>query len=62
MKAVVDVDKCTGCGLCCDTCPHVFEMDDAVAKVIATPVELEDEKCCRQAADGCPVEAIAVTE
>jgi ferredoxin len=28
MKAVVDKDLCTGCGLCEDTCPEVFEMKD----------------------------------
>ena len=26
MKAEVDQDECTGCELCIDTCPEVFEM------------------------------------
>jgi len=26
MKAAVDKDLCTGCGLCEDTCPEVFEV------------------------------------
>lgn len=30
MKAVVDKDLCTGCGLCEDTCPEVFEMKDDI--------------------------------
>ena len=38
MKAVVDKDLCTGCGLCADSCPDVFEMQDAIAVVKATPV------------------------
>ncbi|RLE12018.1 ferredoxin, partial [Candidatus Aerophobetes bacterium] len=28
----IDEDACTGCGLCEDTCPDVFEVDD-VARV-----------------------------
>ncbi|MHC4509179.1 MAG: ferredoxin [Planctomycetota bacterium] len=27
-------DTCTACGLCCDTCPEVFEMNDDMAQVI----------------------------
>ncbi|MBE0478404.1 4Fe-4S binding protein, partial [Candidatus Aerophobetes bacterium] len=26
----IDEDACTGCGLCEDTCPEVFEMEDDV--------------------------------
>ncbi|GAH99283.1 unnamed protein product, partial [marine sediment metagenome] len=33
MKAVVDKDLCTGCGLCEDTCPEVFEVKDGIAIV-----------------------------
>jgi len=61
MKATVDADLCTGCGLCVDTCPEVFDMgDDDVAVVIADPVPGEVEDTCSQAADDCPVEAITV--
>ncbi len=58
MKAVVD-DSCSGCGVCIDVCPEVFEMgDDDIAVVIADPVPAEFEDACREAADGCPSESI----
>ncbi len=62
MKAIVDRDLCTGCGLCVDTCPAVFEMDDAVAKVLVASVPEDALDSCREAADNCPVEAINIKE
>ena len=62
MKATVDRDTCTGCGLCCDTCPEVFEMDNDTARVLVEEVPTEAEEKCREAADGCPVEAISLEE
>ena len=62
MKAIVDLDLCTGCGLCVDTCPAVFEMDDAVAKVLVERVPEGARDTCREAADNCPVEAIKIEE
>ena len=60
MKAIVDLDLCTGCGLCVDTCPAVFEMDDAVARVLVESVPEDARDTCREAADNCPVEAIKI--
>lgn len=60
MKAVVDKDVCTGCGLCCDTCPDVFEMKDVVAVVKVAEIPASAEDCAKQAAADCPVEAIKV--
>ena len=62
MKAIVDPDVCTGCGLCVDTCPAVFEMDDAVARVLVEDVPEDALFTCREAADNCPVEAIKIEE
>jgi len=57
-KVVVDKDLCTGCGLCVESCPAIFEMnDDNVAQVKAS----EDSNCdLKRVAEECPVEAIKV--
>ena len=62
MKVIVDVDLCTGCGLCVDTCPEVFKMDDAVARVLVESVPEDALDTCREAADNCPVEAVKIEE
>jgi ferredoxin len=60
MKAVVDADLCTGCELCIDTCPDVFEMEDDIAKAIVDEVPAGAEETAKQAAEECPVEAIKI--
>ena len=62
MIAIVDEDTCTGCGVCTETCPEVFELVDDLAKVIADPVPEDAEDSCRQAADDCPVDAISIQD
>lgn len=62
MKAKVDPDLCTGCGLCPDICPAVFEMDGDVARATVDTVPGGEEENCKDAADSCPVEAIAIEE
>lgn len=61
MKATVDKDTCTGCSLCVDTCPDVFEMgDDGLAKAKTDSVPAAAVASCKEAADSCPVSAIKV--
>lgn len=60
MKAFVDADKCTGCGICRDICPEVFELTGDVATVKTDIVPEEAENTCREAAESCPVEAISL--
>lgn len=60
MKATVDADLCTGCELCTQTCPDVFEMEDDVAKTKVDAIPSEAEESAKQAAEECPVEAITI--
>ena len=63
MKAIVDEERCFGCGVCESTCPEVFQMeDDNKAKVKLDPVPPALEKSCREAAQACPEEAIRIEE
>lgn len=62
MKAKVDEELCSGCELCVETCPEVFEMKEDVSIVKVDTVPEDAEECARQAADECPVEAISIEE
>lgn len=62
MRAKVDAELCTGCELCCETCPEVFEMGDDVAVVKVDEVPADAEDCAREAAEDCPSEAIIIEE
>ena len=60
MKAYVDQETCTGCGLCPDICPEVFRLEGDKAHVYVDTVPQEVEERCRDAALQCPVEAISI--
>jgi ferredoxin len=60
MKAVIDVDMCTGCELCVATAPDVFEMVDDVAVMKGDAIADEHAESAKQAAEECPVEAIVI--
>jgi ferredoxin len=63
MKVTVDESLCSGCSVCEETCPEVFEIgDDGIATVLVEMVPSDVEDACRQAADECPCEAIMITE
>jgi len=61
MRAVVDSETCIACGACVERCPEVFAMS-AEGKSHATvdPVPAESEQDVIDAAEGCPVGAIAL--
>ncbi len=62
MQAFVDADICSGCGLCVDTCPEVFEIEGEVAVVKDDEVPEEARDSCVEAAESCPVGAITIDE
>jgi ferredoxin len=62
-KVSVDKDLCIGCGLCADTCPDVFVMeDDGKAEVKTQDAANANLACAKDAAATCPTEAIKVEE
>jgi len=60
MQVRVDETLCTGCEVCVDSCPDVFEMADGVVIVKVNPVPEDQEESCQEASDGCPCEAIII--
>lgn len=58
----VDKDLCIACGLCSQTCPEVFELnnDEGYADVKEDGAGCDEAGCCEEATDLCPVDAIEV--
>jgi len=50
-------DGCTSCGLCEDTAPEIFEIDD-VSTVLEGAPFAEHEEDIVESAESCPVEVI----
>ena len=58
-KFYVD-EECIDCDLCRETAPNCFTRNDdgGYSFVTSQPDNDEDEELCREAMEGCPVEAI----
>jgi len=53
----LDVDKCSGCGMCLTVCPHgVFALQNRKARIVDRDACME----CGACAVNCPVDAITV--
>lgn len=59
MKVSVDESRCIGCGMCAYAVPGVFRVIGKYSNVIAQP-EKQQERRTRDAANGCPVNAISI--
>lgn len=64
MKATkVDKDLCIGCGLCCGLCcgicGEVFRMNEQGKAEAYQRANAENQGAVQEAADSCPVSAIA---
>ena len=55
---VLDQDKCIGCSLCTEVCPHhVFELRESKAEIVDFNACME----CGACVNNCPSNAIAVS-
>ena len=61
LRAVVDPEKCNGCGTCVDVCPDVFVLkNDEVAEVKVGPVPGKLEDCAITAREECMAGVIEI--
>jgi len=58
-KYYVD-DSCSACGVCSDTAPENFKLDDDEehAFVYKQPENADEEALCQESMEGCPEESI----
>jgi len=61
MKVSIDEPLCSGCGLCVDICPEVFELGDETARVIKPNPTADEEEKVREAESSCPSGAITLS-
>jgi len=63
MKARVDLEVCIGSATCVAIAPEVFELgNDGLAQVINDKDREAKEDLLREAAEGCPVQAIILED
>ena len=59
MTIAIDIEKCTGCGACLNSCPvDVFRVEATTGKAVA--VYARDCQVCFLCEDDCPEKAISI--
>jgi ferredoxin len=63
MKVHVDMSKCEAYGICAETAPAVFELDEwGYAQVLGDGTVADDQQeNARRAVAGCPAKAIQIS-
>jgi ferredoxin len=61
VKILADRERCEGHGLCADTAPEVYDLDDdAIVVLLHEDVPLELERKAEAGARVCPVAALRI--
>jgi ferredoxin len=62
-RIVVDRHRCTGLGMCEESAPGIFEIqDDGTMKVLQECPPADRMKEVESAVEGCPTEALSLVE
>lgn len=63
MRINVDFDRCRSNGVCVDLAPEIFEIrSDGYLYLLSEEVFGADINLVEEAADGCPTQAISISE
>ncbi len=59
MTVTIDAARCVACGMCAYAAPEVFRIAEKASTVIRQPEKAQFSRV-RDAANGCPVNAITI--
>ena len=62
MRISIDQDRCYGSGDCVYRVPSVFTVENGFGAVTAGREDMGDDPLVREAAEGCPSQAITIAD